>query len=724
MIVLLTGAVLAALAALGVAVVAGRELHYISASRENLPDLDAFMRFELPTVGHIYDANNEPLIELADEYRDITHYDEIPAVVRDAMLAAEDKRFFSHDGVDYWSIPRVTGKVRVGALARRLASGARADSRRGPAIFPQGGSTITQQLVRGVFLEHLTSQENSHQLKSDGGLPRALAWVVGARNVNKVLRKREELRLSFWIEQEMRKRFGSKRRAKEEILARYASFVYMGHGQYGFARASKHYFGQPLPTFTAEDVDKAALLASIPKAPRDYAPADDNAGVLRRRNQVLALMAASGVLSSQQSTAAQQRPLPALLPHAAAPLWSSAVVEHVLNELGTEAGLDLDDLRQGHVQVYSTIDGRVQRIVSEALEHGLESYEKRHPRAKGVVQGSVVVLKNRDASILAETGGRQVYHGRDTAHSDFNRARQALRQPGSTMKPFVYLAAFELGFTLESMVPDEPISVPNGIGKPPKWISNYDGQFKGMIPMREALAESRNAVAIWVTGQIGIDAVLRAAHQLGVQSRLERYPTTSLGASEVNLLELATAYRAIASGVIARPYMVREVRRGSAGPIPLGRKSPVPLAVNSAPLALIQEGLRGVVRMPTGTAHALTARTFPIAVMGKTGTTNDFKDALFVGSTYGLDGITVAVRIGFDDGRPLGSRETGGRLALPVFREVMLRVYGDKTTGAAPPFPRPIEQRISHYLANPAPPALVADAASLPVGVTRTTTPQ
>ncbi len=725
MIALLMAAAFAVTASLAVAVVGARELYHLYAGREDLPDLGAFMRFELPTVGHIYDASNEPLIELADEYRDITHYEEIPSVVRDAMLAAEDKRFFAHDGVDYWSLPRVVGKVRVGALARRLAAGASADAKHGPDSFPQGGSTITQQLVRGVFLEHLTSQEHSQQLKSEGALPRALAWVVGARNANKVLRKREELRLSFWIEQEMRQRFGSKRRAKEEILARYASFVYMGHGQFGFSRAATHYFGQPLSTFTAEDVDKAALLASIPKAPRDYAPAEDNAGLLRRRNQVLALMAASGVLTPQQSMVAQRRPLPALLPHAAAPLWSSAVVEHVLNELGTEAGLDIDDLRQGHVQVYSTIDGRAQRIVSEALEHGLESYEKRHPRATGVVQGSVVVLKNRDGSILAETGGRQVYHGRDTAHSDFNRARQALRQPGSTMKPFVYLAAFELGaYTLESMVPDEPISVPNGNGKPPKWISNYDGQFKGLIPMRTALAESRNAVAIWVTRQIGIDAVLQTARQLGVQTRLERYPTTSLGASEVNLLELATAYRAIASGIVARPYMVRAVRRGSGDTIPLSRTRPVPLAVNSATLALIQEGLRGVVRMPTGTAHALSGPTFPIAVMGKTGTTNDFKDALFVGSTYGPDGITVAVRIGFDDGRSLGSRETGGRLALPVFREVMLRVYGDKITGAAPSFPRPIEERISHYLANPAPPALVAAAAPLPVGVTRLTTPQ
>ncbi len=701
-IALLVGAAIVHAAVLVVALVAAGQLHHIYAGRENLPDLDSFTRFDLPTVGRIYDAAGEPIVELADQYRDITHYDEIPPVVMQALLAAEDKRFFAHDGVDYLSLPRVASKVRLGALVRRLARGRPSDGTREPATFPQGGSTITQQLVRGVFLQRQTSVENSHELRVEGLVPRGLAAVIGARNVNKAVRKREELRLSLWLEQQMRQRFGSKRRAKEEILARYVSLVYMGHGQYGFARAAEHYFGQPLSTFTADDVDKAALLASIPKAPRDYAPTENNPAALRRRDQVLALMAAAGALSPGQLAEARERSLPALLPHAAPPSWSSAVVEHVLDELRAQAGVAMDDLRQGRIQVHSTVDRQVQRIASEALEHGLERYERRRPRATSLVQGAVVVLRNRDGSILAETGGRQVYDGRESTPGDFNRAREALRQPGSTMKPFVYLAALERGdYTLDTLVPDEPISVADRPGTPPKWIANYDGAFKGLIPMREALAESRNAAAIWLTSQIGIDAVLRTSRALGVETRLERYPTTSLGASEVTLLELATAYRTIASGVVAQPHVVREVLRGSGASIPLRRKRPVPLGVDAQTMALIQEGLRGVVRMPTGTAHALTSRAFPIAVMGKTGTTNDFKDALFVGSTYGVDGITVAVRIGFDDGRSLGPRETGGRVALPVFREIMLRVYGDHIAGAAPAFPPGIEQRITQYLTNP-----------------------
>jgi membrane carboxypeptidase/penicillin-binding protein len=197
---------------------------------------------------------------------------------------------------------------------------------------------------------------------------------------------------------------------------------------------------------------------------------------------------------------------------------------------------------------------------------------------------------------------------------------------------------------------------------------------RGLIPLREALAESRNAVAIWITGKIGIGSILQTAQDLGIRTPLHPYATTALGASEVNLLELANAYRAMASGILAQPYVIRKIVRNSGEVIADREHLAPPVHVDNLGVALIQEGLRGVVRMPTGTAHALDSRSFPIAVMGKTGTTNDFRDALFVGSTYGLDGITVAVRIGFDDGRSLGPKETGGRLALPVFRQILLSV--------------------------------------------------
>ena len=670
----------------GVSLIALQTWHYVYVDREHLPDPGPLTRFEFPAIGHVYDANGQPLVAFARERRQIVQFTDIPPVVRDAILAAEDKRFFAHNGVDYRSLPRVVGKVRIA---------------NGQTIFRQGGSTITQQLVRGVFLQGQTSQEDSDELQNVGLLSRALSPVIGARNVNRVLRKRDEIRLSLWIEEQMRSQFGSKRRAKEELFARYASLVYMGKGQYGFARAAEYYLGRPLSALTADDADQAALLAGIMKAPRDYAPTAAAEGpILRRRNQILALMAQERFIAPAQLAAALARPLPAAVRRTPQAFHAAAAVEHVLEELTAgHEDLSVDDLLYGRIQVYSTVDARIQRISSDALEQGLARYEARHPGALGIVQGSIVVLKNSDGSILAETGGRQVYRHSAASYSDFNRARQSLRQPGSAMKPIVYLAALRYGdFTLDTLVPDEPISVPDTRVGVPKWIANYDGRFQGLIPIRTAIAESRNTVAVWITAQIGIDAVLRTSRSLGVQTPLRRFPTTALGASEVSLIELANAYRTMASGILATPHVIRQLVRGkdAAADTSTGRSQPVSVA--DGPLLLIQEALRGVVRIPTGTAHVLASRAVPIAVMGKTGTTNEFRDALFVGSTYGVGGITVAVRIGFDDNRSLGSNETGGRVALPVFRDVMLRVYEAGFVGSAPVFPGPMEQRITRHL--------------------------
>ena len=706
----------------GVAMVlALAECQHVYFSRRNLPDLGPFTRFEFPTIGHVYDASGKPLIELAREYREIARYEDIPPIVRDAILSAEDKRFFSHNGIDYVSLPRVIARVRVGMLVGRLVRWGRHDEVQGAALFRQGGSTITQQVVRGNFLRRATALENSYELRHTGRLARLLSSVMGARSVNMVARKREEIRLSLWLEQEMRRQFGSKRRAKEEILARYASAVYMGNGQYGFARAAEYYFGRRLSTFTPADADKAAMLAGIAKSPRDYAPSVAHARiVLRRRDQTLTLMRANGFITLEATAEALGRGLQIVPRNRREAQQAPAVVEHVLQEFkALRPDLSVEDLLQGRIQLHTTADGRVQLIVNEALEHGLERYEARHPNALGIIQGSVVVLANRDGSILAESGGRRLFNGRSATYSDYNRVTRSLRQPGSTMKPFVYLAAFRSGgFTLETLVPDEPISVPDGEARPPKWISNYDGKFKGLIPLRQALAESRNAVAIWITEQIGIDSVLRTSQSLGVRTPLARYATTALGASEMSLLELANAYRTIASGIVAEPYVIRAVVEDSGEVVAVRRRGPSPTLIDGAALSLIQEGLRGVVRLPTGTAHALASRGFPIAVMGKTGTTNEFRDAIFVGSTFGPAGITVAVRIGFDDNRSLGSRETGGRLALPVFQELMLAVYNAKILGAAPAFPARMEERITASLLPPDPLAtidVVADGVAIPV---------
>jgi len=696
------------MAAIGV----GMELHHVYLDRTNLPDIGPFARFEFPAIGHVYDINGQPLIELAKEHRQIVQYRDIPPIVRNAILAAEDKNFFSHNGVDYSRLPRVLQTVRFGTLATRITRVGRQDKADSLVMFRQGGSTITQQLVRAYFLRALTDEENGNQLR-----PGLLSYVIGARSAKKLARKLEEIRLSLWVEEVMQERFGSKRRAKEEILARYASFLYMGNRQYGFASAADYYFGRPLSSFTEDDADKAALLAGIAKAPQVYAPsAKDGERVLHRRNQILGLMVKRGSISQENAGAAEQRPIVVAEPGKHNMPQAAAVVESVLSELKSlDTDISVQELFQGHIQVYSTVDARIQQIVNRALENGLLMYEKRHPKAGGIVQGSVIVLRNRDASILAESGGREFYQERSNSYSDFNRVTKSLRQPGSAMKSFVYLAAFREGeFNLETMVPDEPISVPDRGKQTTKSISNYDGEFKGMIPLREALAESRNAVAIWIATQIGIEKVLQTSRSLGIRTPLEPYATTALGASEVRLLELANAYRTMASGILAQPHVIEQILRES-GEVAVDNKHGWPRAhVDENALALIQEGLRGVVRMPTGTAHALDSQGFPVAVMGKTGTTNNFRDALFVGSTYGPEGVTVAVRIGFDDNRSLGPKETGGRVALPVFKEIMLNVYRKKLAGPVPEFPPEMEQSISIYLNSiPAVTDAVADASGM-----------
>jgi len=417
----------------------------------------------------------------------------------------------------------------------------------------------------------------------------------------------------------------------------------------------------------------------------------------------------NGYITEELAKRCQTEPI-RVVAHSRIKTQAPAAINSVLNELKLHGGTSFgfDDLIQGRISVRSTLDERVQAIVNEALESGLALYEHRHSKSKGLVQGSVVVLRNADAGILAEAGGRQFYQARDTLYSDYNRVTDSLRQPGSALKPLVYLAAFQSGLDLTTTVPDEPIEVPMGADRDGKWISNYDNQFKGPMPIRQALAESRNTVAVWITREIGLRAVLRTARELGIRTPLKPNIATALGASEVRLLELADAFRAMASGCLAEPHVIDRVSDSSGEVLYSGPPSGQP--INSAALSLIQEGLRGVVRLPDGTAHSLDGRGFPIPVMGKTGTTSDFRDALFVGSTYGPEGITVAVRIGFDDNRTLGARETGGRTALPIFREIMSRVYRDQLVGPAPKFPRKIEQGIDEYLAAQARPDAEPDS--------------
>ena len=532
-----------------------RLVHYIYFDRSDLPDLERFIRFEIPTIGAVYDAQGAVLVELAREYRRVVSYDEVPPVLRDAILAAEDRNFFTHSGVEYRALPRVAYKTMVHSVAAWWnGDGIRLH-------FPQGGSTLTQQLVRGYFLRDRSSREGGDALFRDNVSSRLLSAVLSVPVTNKLLRKLEEIRLSIWLEQEMRQRFGSQEQAKREIFARAANFNYLGNGRYGFAAASEYYFGRHLSSYTPEDAGQAALLAGITKSPRDYAPVPGDPRPLRRRNEILALMARNGYISTSIAKRSQAEPVLVATDNTIK-TQAPAAINTVFAEL-KQLGFATEDLFQGRISVHSTVDERVQTIVNEALENGLALYERRYPAAKGVIQGSVVVLRNADAAILAEAGGRQVYQSRRARYADLNRATGSLRQPGSAWKPLVYLAAFRQNLNLDTTVPDEPISVPMGADRPVKWIANYDNQFKGPMPIRQALAESRNAVAVWITREIGLDKVISTSREMGIRTPLQPYITTALGASEVRLLELAGAYRAMASGLLAEPHIIDRVTDAS-----------------------------------------------------------------------------------------------------------------------------------------------------------------
>lgn len=684
-----TLALLSVLSFLAAVLFVGCVYYYVFYDRSNLPDIRMIVNFDPPTVGTIYDENGKTIINLAKEFRWISKPEDIPKTIRYAMLSAEDKNFYEHNGVDWTAFFFRAGIRNSVHIAENIYH-------RKERIIKaqQGASTLDQQLVRLFFLQEIMRHE-------------------GSDPINKFGRKFEEWRLATWINEELKKPeyFGSKRKAKEHILACLLSYAYF-KGVYGIKAASLFYFNKDVKDLGYEE---AALLAGIMKNPLLYAPSTkkplktnslSSQRQLNRRNSILGLMVVNKYLAKEVADKLKEIDLP--IPSSQninIQTNAPSVVGDVFEEI-KKYNFDVYKIFDGELQVHTTINLEIQKIATQALENGLKLYEERYPKSEEIIQGSVVVLRNSDGAILAEVGGRQVFKSRKIAYTDFNRVKHSLRQPGSAFKPFVYLTAIKDGWTLESLILDAPIAVPMGsikvgnkwVRRPPKWIANYDGKFKGFIPLRKALAESRNASTIRLAKIVDIDDVIKTAHLVGIKTQLEPYITTAIGASDVNLLELANAYRAMASGIYAEPYAVTKLTDRNSGVVYVTKNRIKLLEVDETTLEQIQEGLRGVIRIPGGTAHSLDGKEFPIPVMGKTGTTNDFRDALFVGSTYGLDGVTVAVRIGYDDYRELGPKETGGRTALPIFKEIMLNVYGNNLVSPIPQFPEKIEKDIDVYL--------------------------
>ena len=671
-------------------------VHHVYFDRGDLPELAPFVLFQPPTTGEVTDARGEVVVQLAREYRRVVTYDEVPLVVRQAILAAEDKNFHSHSGVDYGALPRVIQKTVARSLAEwRTGSGLR-------LRLPQGGSTITQQLVRVYFLPYLTARRDDDALFARGlTVPRLMSAVLGAPATNKLLRKLEEVRLALWLEEAMRREYRTREQAKREIFSRYASFIYMGSGRYGFGAASEYYFDKPLATYTTEDAGRAALLAGIGKSPRVYAPATGNPRARQRRNQILALMARNGYIPEDLARRCQAEPI-GVVRRALAKTEAPAAIDHVLDELQRHGGalFTVEDLFQGRIRVRSTVDQRVQRIVNGALENGLARYENRHPKARGLIQGSVVVLANADAAILAEAGGRQLYNLRSSRYSDYNRVTGSLRQPGSVMKPLVYLAAFRSGLTLDATVPDEPISRvpwlrrrgqvdrqlrrplqgsdprPPGVGRVPQRGRGLGcpGRRHGQgHPDMPGPGPSHAAQPLCQHGARRVRGPLARARG--------RLPGHGLGAACGASRDRASQ-RQHRHPPLRGPRSRRGASPGEPGPDPGGAAGCRPPSRRNRPRPQ-REGVSDPGDGQDGHDERLPGRAVRRV---------DLRGAGHHGR--GADRLRRQPHAGL--------RETGGRTALPIFREILMRVYADALVGTVPQFPREMEDRIDAYLATEA----------------------
>lgn len=529
----------------------------------------------------------------------------VPSVVAAAFVAVEDRRFFRHRGVDWY------------AVARAVWSNVRAAGVR------EGASTITMQLARTVFLPTQATERT---------------WT----------RKLLEWRYAVLLEDALSKR---------EILERYLNAIYLGHGVYGVDAASRDLFGRPVQ---ALGIAEAAMLAALPKAPTTYSPRTSRERARDRRDIVLDVLVREGVVDHQAAASVRREPVhtPGVrwIPDRRVSSWAVEAVRTVLDSL-REAHVIPPRLTDAHLCVWSTIDGKAQEAAQAAVHSGAEriDLERRAVgqvvRGRGATQGALVALDPFTGAIRAIVGGREVRRG------GFHRAIRARRQPGSTFKPFVYVAALQAGYTLASLVDDLPVEVASGttLWRP----ANFGDRYAGRITLRDALARSANAATVRLSREIGLHHVVRTARTHGITSPLPLVPALALGAAGVSPLELTAAYASFANGGRqVRPFLVERVVD------PFGRVlwQRIPergdIILDAVDAFLMTSLLRHAVDHGTGRPVRDAGIAGPVA--GKTGTTTDGTDVWFVGYTPTM---AATVWFGADLPTPLGNNASGGRLA-------------------------------------------------------------
>jgi penicillin-binding protein 1A len=549
----------------------------------DLPDIN---NLELPARKAsitLTDADGREIATYGDIYGDPLRLADVPPYLVQAIVATEDRRFFDHFGFDPVAVARaVVTNVRAGRVR-------------------QGGSTLTQQLAKNIFL------------KPDRTLRR----------------KVQELLLAFWLEANF---------TKEQIFTLYINRVYLGSGTYGVDAAARRYFAKSARQVSLHE---AAVLAGLLKAPSRYSPVRSRKAAEDRAKVVLGTMVAAGFLDEKTAkrTGAQRlRPVAGTKRSDAARYFTDWALERVTGFVG-RAGKDLI--------VRTTMDARLQRLAEQRLRAALA----KNGKARRISQAALVSM-SPDGSVRALVGGR------DYGASQFNRAFQALRQPGSAFKLFVYLAAMENGLTPDDQFVDGPLRIG-------KWRPrNYGGNFLGSVTLREAMARSINTVAVQVSERVGRGKVIDTARRLGITSPLKSHPSLALGASEVSLVELTAAYGVIANGGVAVwPHGISEIRERGGRVLYRRTDGAAAQVVDPDAVRRTNELLRAVVAWGSGKAANLVR---PVA--GKTGTSQGFRDAWFVGYTNEL---VTGVWMGNDDSSPM-KKVTGGGQPARLWRDFMI----------------------------------------------------
>lgn len=672
----------------------------------DLPQIEELEHYRPSSTTDLYDVGGKIIGSFALQRRVVSSYHDFPPGLMQALISTEDKEFYRHWGINVWRI--------AGAAYRDIESGGKV----------QGASTLTMQLARNLFL----SPDRSFR------------------------RKIEEALLAIQIE---------RRFTKEQILTLYANQIYLGHGVYGFEAAAEFYFSKPAKKLS---LPEAALIAGLPKSPVVFSPINHPDRALHRRNLVINNMLEDGKITALQADAARNAPLGLNIapdPNSLAPYFVEEIRRYLENKYGT------DQVHEGGLRVYTTLDVNLQREANRALLDGLGAYERRrgwrghlenvlseggsvksywhpdwgvavdagdyiHALVTAVGGGAATIrLANYSASItdadtawtkqklarilapgdvvyvkvlaidssekarvsLEQDSGAQgallaidnatgeiraMVGGRDFQLSKFNRATQAERQVGSSFKPYVYTAAIDQGARPDDTIVDSPVIFQSASG--PYFPHNYDEKYEGTITLQRALAQSRNIPALKLADHLGIRNVEEVARKFGITAALPPYLPVALGAADITLEEQTSAYSVFPDdGVRIVPRMITKVEDYD-GRVLEEDYPEVKDVISQRTARLMTAMLEGVVQH--GTAIAASKMNVPLA--GKTGTTNNFTDAWFVGFSPSL---TTGVWVGYDEKKTLGNKETGARAALPIWMDFMTEALQGKDAGQFQPPP-------------------------------------